>query len=41
MHWQTMMKLLQNYSFELRTYKKLQKELEDLLNFQAEAIKGT
>ena len=31
--------LLQRYSLELKAYKKLQKELQELLNFQAEAIK--
>ncbi|WP_298498481.1 DNA repair protein RecN [uncultured Algibacter sp.] len=30
---------LQNYKLELKTYKALQKELEELKNFQAEAIK--
>ena len=31
--------ILQNYKFELKTFKKLEKELQELLAFQAEAIK--
>ena len=31
--------LLQEYTSELKTYKKLQKELQELFNFQSEAIK--
>ncbi|WP_341214801.1 DNA repair protein RecN [uncultured Wocania sp.] len=31
--------LLQSYTIDLKAYKKLQKELQDLLHFQAEAIK--